>query len=69
MLKVSSFCALQGCPSLEDRPRTVSAAGASALAGRALRASVALAFALSKTSAVVGRFRAAQRAEVDACWG
>lgn len=43
--------------------------GASALMGRALQGSVALAFAPSKNSAVGGRFRAAQRAEVAARWG
>jgi len=59
MLKVSSFCILQGCPSLGDHPRTVSAVGASALMGHALQGSVALAFALNKSSVVGGRFRAA----------
>lgn len=68
MPEVSSFCILQGCPSLEDHPRTVNAVGASALAGPALWGSVVLAFALRKSSAVGGRFRAAQRVGVAACW-
>ncbi|OPJ76132.1 gallinacin-3 precursor [Patagioenas fasciata monilis] len=42
----------QGCPSLEDHPRTVSAVGASALLGPALRGLAVSAFALSESSAV-----------------
>lgn len=69
MPRVSTFCALQVCPSLQDCHRTVSAVEASVLTGRARRASVASAFARSKTSAVGGRFMAVQRAEGAVCWG
>lgn len=57
--EVFSFCSLQGCPLLEDYPRTVSAVGASAPTSHVLQGSAALASAPRKTSAAGGRLSAA----------